>query len=88
MDKQIDKQLIRVIKAVNNMPQSQFSEIVNISRSLLEKIEAGIMPVTENTALKIRNVFDLDAEKTEHVKRTIELLDLEKRMYQTRKINR
>ncbi|MGF9740070.1 helix-turn-helix transcriptional regulator [Priestia megaterium] len=79
MDKQIDKQLIRVIKAVNNMPQPQFSEIVNISRSLLEKIEAGNMPITESTALKICNVFDLDAEKTDQVKKTIELLTLDKK---------
>ncbi|QSX18461.1 helix-turn-helix domain-containing protein [Priestia megaterium] len=79
MDKQVDKQLIRVIKAVNNMPQSQFSEIVNISRSLLEKIEAGNMPITENTALKIRSAFDLDAEKTDHVKKTIDLLTLDKK---------
>ncbi|WP_440970358.1 helix-turn-helix domain-containing protein [Peribacillus frigoritolerans] len=78
MDKQIDTTMIRVIKAANNMRQSDFSKAVNVSRSLIEKIEQGRMPITAATALNIRNAFDLDAKKIEHVKKAIEILTLKK----------
>lgn len=78
MDKQIDTTMIRVIKAANNMRQSDFSKVVNVSRSLIEKIEQGRMPITAATAQNIRNAFDLDAKKIEHVKEVIEILKLKK----------
>ncbi|MFJ7753054.1 helix-turn-helix domain-containing protein [Peribacillus muralis] len=78
MDKQIDTTMIRVIKAANNMRQSDFSKAVNVSRSLIEKVEQGQMPITAATARYIRKTFDLDAKKIEQVKEAIEILTLKK----------
>ena len=76
MDIQIDTTMIRVIKAANNMRQSDFSKAVNVSRSLIEKVEQGRMPITTTTAQSIRTTFNLDAKKFEHVKEAIEILKL------------
>lgn len=78
MKNDIDQTLIRIIKAANGMRQADFSRTVNLSRSLVEKIEAGQMPITDATAISIRRAFSLDEQRLERVKEAIEILTVKR----------
>lgn len=72
----VTKKDIQVIRAVLGMKQSKFAEVVNLSRSLIEKIEAGQKPVTESTARKIFDSFHLNPKKMNSIREVINILDV------------
>ena len=60
--------LIAVLRYRMNLTQKQFAEKLNVSESLIAKVEAGIVPLSKRLKTKILDCFGFDTKLLEIVK--------------------
>ncbi|CAK8585392.1 helix-turn-helix transcriptional regulator [Priestia megaterium] len=72
--KQIDKRVLRMIRAVNDMSQLELAKFLKVSPSLISKIRTGEKQFTQRTADRVVYAFNLDVKSIEHINAAIKAL--------------
>jgi transcriptional regulator with XRE-family HTH domain len=66
---ELNGSIIALLRYQTGLSQQQFSEKVGLSLSVLSKVEAGFLPVSKRTKMKIYQTCKLDDSFMELVKR-------------------
>jgi len=67
----MDRRLLKIIRIVNDWKQPYFAGLLGVSRSLVEKVEGGSLPVTEHTAHRIYSLLNIDEQEIESLEHLI-----------------